>query len=132
MERISDMEPIELTRRNFLKALAASVFAAGVPLPIGLRRESLLFVSDAALPGGDGKSWGTAFRTLLMATNYIEPGGHIFVRGMRPAETIEGSPEPSRPINLWGNGGGITNMKEDLKFEGHTVLLHMVLDIRET
>ena len=35
---------MELTRRRFFQALAASVVAAGVPLPIGVPREPKLYV----------------------------------------------------------------------------------------
>jgi len=94
-----------LTRRNFLKALAASVLAAGVPLPVGLRREHLLFVDSYAAPNGNGRQWGTAFKTFLEATNYIAPGGKIFVRGTHyTKETLNFSSDPRQPIRIIGRG----------------------------
>lgn len=100
------MMDTRLTRRRFLLALAASVFAAGVPLPIGLRRESTLFVDPSIRINGDGKSWVTAYTTLSAALGRLEPGGNICVRGTVALadedKPWEFSNDPERPTHLWG------------------------------
>ncbi len=105
----------QLTRRRFFQVLAASVFAAGVPLPIGLRRESVLFVNGVDLTaftgslrgvrGMDGRSWATAYSTLSAALGRLEPGGAIYVGGTLPEEdvTLEFSSDPKRITRLWGD-----------------------------
>ncbi len=116
-----------LTRRRFFQALAASVFAAGVPLPIGLRRESMLFVIGCDLSAfkgdltgvvQDGKSWATAYSTLSAALGRLEPGGNVFVRGTLSEEDVpfEGSSDPKNPTHLWGYNAKL----ESGKFTGFT------------
>ena len=128
---IEAQKPPEATRREFFLALAASVFVAGVPLPIGLRRDSLLFVNDAALPGGDGLSWLTAYQTLQPATAHIEPGGTIMVKGMHAVESIDGSAYPSAPVRFEGHDGGFHGIGGDIHFEGHAVLRNLTLEVKK-
>ncbi len=100
------MESIELTRRNFLKALAASVLVAGVALPIGLRREHILFARPGKRHVEDGKSWDTAYSTLSQALGRLEPGGTVYVDGVldEEKEALVGSPDPKRPLHIVGGG----------------------------
>jgi len=126
------MEPFVLTRRAFLKALAASVLAAGVPLPIGLKREHLLFVDSKAAPGGDGKSWRTAFRNLLVATSHAAPGAAVHIAGIHTVTNLQGSPVKTSPIRLIGHDGGIQRREGDFIFEGHSIMQDLCVDLPTT
>ena len=54
-----------MTRRRFFQALAASALAAGVPLPVGLAREDLVWTRMA------GSDWITEF---YFFTRHINSG----------------------------------------------------------
>ncbi len=106
-----------LTRRWFLQALAASVVAAGMPLPAGFPSEAAalpqavkagdpIYVNSLAALGGDGTSWATAFRSLALALKHTEPGGHVVLASnhFEIGQELNFSPDPTRPITVRSEG----------------------------